>query len=37
MSLNVARELWNISLKTKTDILDKKHSGIVENAKQRIL
>lgn len=34
MSLNVARELWNISLGTNTDILDKKHSSIVENAKK---
>ena len=34
MSLNLAKELWNISLDTKTEILDKKHSGIVENAKK---
>ena len=34
MSLKIARELWDISLKTKTDILDKKHSEIVEKAKQ---
>ena len=34
MSLKLAKELWNISLDTKTEILDKKHSGIVENAKK---
>lgn len=34
MSLKLAKELWNISLDTKTEILDKKHFGIVENAKK---
>ena len=34
MSIKIARELWDISLKTQTEILDKKHSEIVDSAKQ---
>ena len=34
MSLKIVRELWEVSLNTRTDILDRKHSEIVNNAKK---